>query len=220
MAEVEEYRGEKIVIRANSKRCIHSRYCVLGRPDVFVPNVEGPWIKPDAQSPDTVAAQTSLCPSGALSYERIDGGAQEQPPGVNTVRVWENGPLAFNAELEIAGDKSSFRATLCRCGHSKNKPYCDHSHVEAGFTASGEPPSKETAPLAVRDGPLKITPKGNGPLIIEGALEICAASGRTISRDTKFWLCRCGGSANKPFCDGTHKRIGFTTAPPPNLVPG
>ena len=214
MASTEEYRGEKIVIRSNGKRCIHSRYCVLGRPDVFVPNVQGPWIKPDAQSPDTVAAQISLCPSGALTYERIDGGAQEAPPGVNTVRVWENGPLAFNAELEVAGDTSSYRATLCRCGHSKNKPYCDHSHSEAGFKATGEPDSKELQTLEVRNGPLKVTPKGNGPLIVEGALEVCAASGRTIARDTKFWLCRCGGSAKKPFCDGTHKRIGFTTTPP------
>lgn len=206
---VDEYRGEKIVVR-NNERCIHSRYCVLGRPDVFVPNVDGPWIRPDAQSPDTVAAQVALCPSGALAFERLDGGAQEAPPGVNTVRVWENGPLAFHAELDIAGDTSSFRATLCRCGLSKTKPYCDHSHVEAGFAATGEPASKQTDALAVRNGPLKVTPQKNGPLRVEGALEICTASGRTISRGTKTWLCRCGHSANKPFCDGTHNKIGFT----------
>jgi len=214
MAAIEEYRGEKIVVRADAKRCIHSRYCVLGRPDVFVPNVEGPWIKPDAKPADTVAAQIALCPSGALTYERIDGGAQELPPGVNTVRISENGPLVFHAELDVAGDTSSARATLCRCGLSKNKPYCDHSHVEAGFKATGEPESKQTPALAVRNGPLKVTPQGNGALMVEGALEICSASGRTIARDTKVWLCRCGGSAHKPFCDGTHKKIGFTTTPP------
>jgi CDGSH-type Zn-finger protein/uncharacterized Fe-S cluster protein YjdI len=210
MAEVEEYRGEKILIRNTGERCIHSRYCVLGRPDVFVPNADGPWIKPDAHSPDVVAAQVMLCPSGALTFERLDGGAQEKPPGVNAVRLWENGPLAFHAELDIAGDTSSYRATLCRCGLSKNKPYCDHSHVEAGFVATGEPPSKASEPLAVRNGPLKITPQKNGSLMVEGALEICTASGRTISRETKTWLCRCGHSGNKPFCDGTHKRVGFT----------
>src|SRR4051812_36850697 len=121
----EEYRGRDIVIRSDSQRCIHSRYCVLGRPDVFVPNVEGPWIKPDAVPADTAAAQVLLCPSGALTFERIDGGAQEKAPGVNTVRLWENGPLVFHAELEIAGKTDGFRATLCRCGMSKNKPYCD-----------------------------------------------------------------------------------------------
>jgi CDGSH-type Zn-finger protein/uncharacterized Fe-S cluster protein YjdI len=208
MAEMEEYRGQKIVVR-NGNRCIHSRYCVLERPDVFRPNVDGPWIDPDAAAPETVAAQVAMCPSGALQYERVDGGPQEQPPGVNTVRVWENGPLAFHAELDIKGDTSSFRATLCRCGQSKNKPYCDHSHVEAGFTATGEPPSKTLETLAVANGKIKVTPQKNGSLMIEGALEVCAASGRTISRAEKTWLCRCGHSNTKPFCDGTHKKIGF-----------
>lgn len=208
---VDEYRSEKIVVRNNGERCIHSRYCVLGRPDVFVPNVDGPWIKPDTHPPDTVAAQIMLCPSGALAFQRLDGGAEEQPPGVNTVRVWENGPLAFNAELNIAGDSSSLRATLCRCGKSKNKPYCDHSHVEAGFAATGEPEGKTSEVPAVRNGPLKITAQKNGSLMVEGALEICSASGRTLSRESKTWLCRCGASSEKPFCDGTHKKIGFAT---------
>ena len=159
---VDEYRGDKIVIRNNGARCIHSRYCVLGRPDVFVPNVDGPWIKPDTQTADTIAAQIMLCPSGALAFQRLDGGTEEKPPGVNTVRVWENGPLAFNAELDIAGETSSFRATLCRCGLSKTKPYCDHSHVEGGFKATGEPATKESQPLAVRNGALKVTPQKNG----------------------------------------------------------
>jgi CDGSH-type Zn-finger protein/uncharacterized Fe-S cluster protein YjdI len=210
MSDVDEYRGSRIVIRNNGSRCIHSRYCVLGRPDVFVPNIEGPWIQPDAAAADTVAAQVALCPSGALLYERIDGGAQEKPPGVNAVRVWENGPLAFHAELDVAGERTSFRATLCRCGQSKLKPYCDHSHLAAGFMATGEPATKESQPLARRDGSLKVTPIKNGPLMVEGSLEICGASGRTISRETKSWLCRCGQSANKPFCDSTHKKIGFT----------
>ena len=129
---------------------------------------------------------------------------------MNTVRAWENGPLAFHAELDVAGDTSTYRATLCRCGQSKNKPYCDHSHSVAGFTATGEPPTKPTDPLAVRNGPLKVTPQTNGPLVVEGTLELCAASGRTVARQTRVVLCRCGGSGNKPFCDGTHKKNGFT----------
>jgi len=70
MADIDEYRGEHIVVLNDAKRCIHSRYCVLGRPDVFVPNVQGPWIKPDAVPADTVAAQVALCPSGALLFKR------------------------------------------------------------------------------------------------------------------------------------------------------
>jgi CDGSH-type Zn-finger protein len=64
-------------------------------------------------------------------------------------------------------------------------------------------------PLAVRDGPLVITPKTDGPLAVAGALEICAGTGRTITRVEGTRLCRCGGSSKKPFCDGTHARIGF-----------
>jgi CDGSH-type Zn-finger protein len=176
---------------------------------VFLPNVDGPWIKPDAAGPEAVMAVVEKCPSGALRYAPGAGAEAEQPPTVNTVRVWENGPLAFHGELDIKGDTSSFRATLCRCGLSKRKPFCDHSHAEGGFTATGEPATGETPALAVRNGPLKITPQPDGPLLVEGALEICAASGRTISRTTKTWLCRCGQSCNKPFCDSSHRRAGF-----------
>jgi CDGSH-type Zn-finger protein/uncharacterized Fe-S cluster protein YjdI len=209
MADVEEYRGKRIVIRNKGERCIHSRYCVLNSPGVFVPNAPGPWIHPDAAAAETAIAVIEKCPSGALSYVPLDGTAPEQPPGVNTVRIWEDGPLAIHAELNVGGDASNYRATLCRCGKSKNKPLCDHSHIEAGFKATGEPASRDGEVPAVRNGPLKVTPAPNGPLMVEGALEICAASGRTVARTTKTALCRCGASNDKPFCDGSHAKIGF-----------
>lgn len=100
-------------------------------------------------------------------------------------------------------------ATLCRCGASKQKPFCDGSHVDAGFAASGESATRESQPLAVRNGSLVVAPQKNGPLQLEGNLEICCGTGRTIDRATKTWLCRCGHSANKPFCDGSHRKAGF-----------
>jgi CDGSH-type Zn-finger protein/uncharacterized Fe-S cluster protein YjdI len=206
--EIEEARGKKVLIRFEGKKCIHSRNCVLGRPDVFVPNVSGEWIRPDAASPEAVAALAQSCPSGAITYERLDGGEPEPAPKVNVVRVRENGPLAVTASIEL-GDAKPFRATLCRCGASKNKPFCDSSHTAAGFTATGEPALQESSPLAVRDGALKVTPTPNGPLMVEGNLEICTGTGHTITRTQKCFLCRCGGSEKKPFCDGTHKKIGF-----------
>ena len=63
--------------------------------------------------------------------------------------------------------------------------------------------------LAARGGPLSITPVPDGPLAVTGNLEICAGPGRTVDRATKARLCRCGASANKPFCDGSHRRVGF-----------
>jgi CDGSH-type Zn-finger protein/uncharacterized Fe-S cluster protein YjdI len=208
---MEEYRGRSIVVRFDGAKCIHSRHCVLEQPAVFEANVRGPWIHPDAASVEGVVQIAHNCPSGAITYERLDGGAQESAPTVNTVHVRENGPLAFRAELVVGGKPAGYRATLCRCGASKSKPWCDTSHVAAGFKASGEPATAEaSAQLPVRDGPLSVTPTENGPLKVAGNLEIVSGTGRTLLRTQQASLCRCGGSANKPFCDGTHKRIGFT----------
>ena len=205
---IEEARGRLAVIRFEGKKCIHARQCVLGRPDVFVPNVEGEWIHPDRATPDEIAALAQSCPSGAITYERLDGGKAEAPPLVNVARVRENGPVALHGDLEIAG-KPALRATLCRCGASQNKPYCDGSHTAAGFSATGEPAAKESSPLAARDGRVAVKLAPNGPLLLEGNLEVCSGTGRTINRVTKCALCRCGQSATKPYCDGTHNKIGF-----------
>jgi CDGSH-type Zn-finger protein len=175
---------------------------------VFVPNVAGEWIHPDAATADQVAELAHNCPSGAITYVRRDGKPDEAPPIVNTVRVRENGPIAFNGQLVIDG-VPALRATLCRCGHSKQKPYCDGSHTAAGFTSTGEPATQTTEPLATRDGAVAITSATDGPLLVAGNLEVVTGTGRTIDRCVKTALCRCGGSANKPYCDGTHKTNGF-----------
>ncbi len=207
--EVESVRGRQVLIQFEAKKCIHSRGCVLGRPDVFVPNVQGEWIHPDAATPEEIAALAQGCPSGAIRYQRLDGGPDESAPVVNLIRVRENGPLALHAPLEIDGVQSGFRATLCRCGASQNKPYCDGSHTAAAFAASGEPPTEASEPLAQRGGPLRVTPAKDGPLLIEGNLELVTGTGRTVNRMSKAALCRCGHSNKKPYCDGTHRSIGF-----------
>lgn len=56
---------------------------------------------------------------------------------------------------------------------------------------------------------LSITPVLDGPLHVKGNLELVSGDGHTIERVTEVWLCRCGGSSKKPYCDGTHKRNGF-----------
>jgi len=112
-------------------------------------------------------------------------------------------------DLRLDGTPIGYRATLCRCGASNNKPYCDGSHHAIHFAASGEPESGRTAMLPVRDGELAIDPLLDGPLLVRGNLEITSGTGRVVSRVTTARLCRCGGSANKPFCDGTHAKIGF-----------
>ncbi len=206
---LEVVTGRNIELRFEAKRCIHARHCVLETPEVFLANVQGPWIHPDDAPIDRLTHVARTCPSGAITFRRLDGGEEEAAPPVNLVRVRENGPLAVHGELQIAGQTPAFRATLCRCGASKNKPFCDGSHAAAGFVASGEPTTVPTDPLAVRGGPLTVTPLADGPLRVSGPLEVLSGTGRTVRRLTQAKLCRCGGSANKPFCDGTHARIGF-----------
>jgi CDGSH-type Zn-finger protein/uncharacterized Fe-S cluster protein YjdI len=208
--------GTEATIHFDASKCIHSRNCVLAHPDVFVPNVAGEWIHPDAQPVEELMRLGQNCPSGAITVQRNSAVAPADSNGlpiVNTVRVRENGPLALEAQLLIKGEpQANPRATLCRCGQSQRKPYCDGSHVGAGFVASGEPATAAFEALAVRNGPLDVQPLPNGPLRVVGNLEVVSGTGRTCNKVGETYLCRCGHSKNKPYCDGSHKAAGFTAA--------
>ena len=214
---VEVVRGKDATIHFDAQKCIHSRHCVLSHPDVFVPNVKGEWIHPDAQPVAELIRVGQNCPSGAIRVVRnaesdIAGDAlsSDNFPIVNTIRVRENGPLAIEAELQLKGQAlTTPRATLCRCGQSNNKPYCDGSHVAAGFIATGEPASATFEALATRNGPVNVQPTPNGPLRLVGNLEVVTGTGRTCNKVGETYLCRCGHSNNKPYCDGSHKAAGF-----------
>jgi CDGSH-type Zn-finger protein len=142
-----------------------------------------------------------------------DGEAAETAPDANTVMVSNNGPLCVSGELEVDGAAEDMpgvrsRAALCRCGDSKNKPFCDNTHEDSGFKdhgAVGETGSGFDAP----GGKLAIKRAPDGPLLLNGNFAILSGSGRVSWRGTKAALCRCGQSKNKPFCDGAHKAAGF-----------
>jgi CDGSH-type Zn-finger protein/uncharacterized Fe-S cluster protein YjdI len=208
---VKAYKGGHLTVYFDGAKCIHSRNCLTGAPAAFDTR-ERPWVRPDAAGAEAVAQVVRQCPSGALRYVRNDGGPGETAPPVNLITLREAGPYAVRAEIVIDGQPAHYRATLCRCGASKNKPFCDNSHLAIGFSASGEaPPSGAPGRLETRDGPLAIDPEANGPLQVRGNVEINCGSGRVIARMREATLCRCGGSATKPFCDDTHLRIGFKT---------
>jgi CDGSH-type Zn-finger protein/uncharacterized Fe-S cluster protein YjdI len=217
-AAVERVSGRELDIGFDSQRCIHARHCVLQAPSVFKANTPGAWIFPDTMRAAALVAVAEQCPSGAITYRRRDGQPDEAAPPVNLLRVRENGPYAVHAPLVVAGRDDGFRATLCRCGASHNKPYCDGSHAHAndghGFAASGEPATETSEALAARDGALQVTPLRNGPLQVRGNLEITSGTGRTIAKiglpnADEARLCRCGHSRRKPFCDGSHVGAGF-----------
>ena len=206
---IERVDGRSLNLSFEARRCIHARFCVTGAPTVFLANVQGPWIHPDTIDVERLAAIAQECPSGAIQYRRKDGRPDEAAPPVNLAAIREAGPYAVRGDLRLDGTPIGYRATLCRCGASNNKPYCDGSHHAIHFAASGEPESGRTAMLPVRDGELAIDPLLDGPLLVRGNLEITSGTGRVVARVTTARLCRCGGSANKPFCDGTHAKIGF-----------
>jgi len=207
---VDYIEGRDLTLIYEGKKCIHSRFCVTWGPKVFIANVKGPWINPDAMATDALTEIAHVCVSGAIRYKRKDGQPDEAPPPVNLVSVREGGPYAIRADIRLDGAPAvSHRLTLCRCGASKNKPFCDGSHHEVNFAASGEPPTGKADMLPVRDGPLAIDPLTDGPLQVRGNLEIISGTGRVVARVESARLCRCGASNTKPFCDGSHARIGF-----------
>jgi len=208
-APPEIVEGEALTLVVDMRRCIHSRYCVTGAPKTFIANVEGPWLHPDESDPELLVGIAHDCPSGAIGYRGKGEIPEEAAPQVNMMRVRENGPNAIHAPLVVSGQADGFRATFCRCGQSKNKPYCDGSHHDAGFEATGEPETITLDPLTVRDGTLSVDPQRNGPLKVSGNLEICAGTGRVVKRVESAMLCRCGHSKSKPFCDGSHRAAGF-----------
>jgi CDGSH-type Zn-finger protein len=153
-------------------------------------------------------------PLGCACLPAYRGGA-ETAPGENTAVITNAGPLYLRGDLAVEGASDDMpgvrvRAALCRCGASARKPSCDGSHEKAEFDDRGAV-GQTGDPQAPRGGPLTVTPSQNGPFVVNGNLTIVAASGREAWHGSKTALCRCGQSSNKPFCDGTHSKVGFTT---------
>jgi uncharacterized Fe-S cluster protein YjdI/CDGSH-type Zn-finger protein len=135
------YANASIEVRWEPKLCIHTGNCWRGLGQVFDANAR-PWLDVDAASPDAIAATIVTCPTGALHFRRLDGGAEVEPHQTTTIE-----------------------------------------------------------------------PRPNGPLFVRGRAHVVDGDGRLIREDTRLALCRCGASANKPFCDGSHRRVDFRTAP-------
>ena len=210
--EIFKYPGKESDVHWNGKLCIHIGECGRAKGELFI-NGRQPWCDPDLASNEEVEDVVQRCPTGALTYQHKDGTHTEQAASENTIHVAYNGPLYFKGDLDIEGAPDDingvkFRAALCRCGQSKNKPFCDNSHEDAGFKDYGA--IGETGDgLEKIGGKLTISPRTDGPLLIKGNVTITTASGRQAWQGKDTALCRCGASQNKPFCDGKHKKVGF-----------
>jgi CDGSH-type Zn-finger protein/uncharacterized Fe-S cluster protein YjdI len=221
--EIHEYDGEAIDVTWDRLRCIHARDCVRGLPAVFDTD-RRPWVDPDEADADAVAAVVARCPTGALQYDRHDGGPAEAPPDDATVTVATDGPLFVRGDVELTdGDGATLlrdtRVALCRCGASANRPLCDGAHADAGFAAPGTVTDAGSdgdadatdAETGERAGGLVVSARRDGPLVVDGAFTLRGADGSGGRRERSAALCRCGASATKPYCDGTHAAVGFET---------
>jgi CDGSH-type Zn-finger protein len=132
----ESYAGKRITIHDNRALCAHAGACTDTLAQVFRMRQE-PWIDPDAAAVDEIVAVIRKCPSGALSYS-IDGAEAREPERPPMITVTKDGPYAVTGGVELEqvafGDGASREHyTLCRCGGSKNKPFCDGTHWSLGF---------------------------------------------------------------------------------------
>ena len=214
--EITKYPGDSAEVSWHGNLCIHIGECGRAKGDLFVGGRQ-PWCQPDVANNDEVKDVVMRCPTGALSVKFADGSVPEKASPENTVNVAYNGPLFVRGQLNIDGAPSNapglkFRTALCRCGQSKNKPFCDNSHDGAGFRDYGAV-GETGEPCAETGGPLAIKAVKDGPLLLKGNVTISGGSGRSCWSGKQVALCRCGASGNKPFCDGSHKKIGFTSDP-------
>ena len=130
------YEGKRITIHDDRSICAHAGVCTERLKSVFRGDRE-PWIDPDGAGMREIVATIKKCPSGALSYS-IGGVAQKADERRPLVTVTKDGPYAVTggvalANVPFADGASPERYTLCRCGASRNKPFCDGSHWSVGF---------------------------------------------------------------------------------------
>ena len=206
------YPGAETDVHWDQRLCIHIGECGRAEGDLFVGGRK-PWCQPDLVQIRNVTDVVERCPTGALTYQRKDGGDAEMAADRNSITVANHGALYVKGDLSIDGAADDmagvrFRAALCRCGKSENKPFCDNSHEGAGFKDYGAVGQTGDG-VESHGGTLEIKRAPNGPLLLNGNFCIRASSGRVAYEGTKAALCRCGQSKNKPFCDGAHKAAGF-----------
>lgn len=215
------YETDAIRVHWDSARCIHTGFCLRALPSVF--DVQRrPWVDVDAADADAVGDAVERCPTGALRYERLDGAEDETPRRPTLVLPIENGPLLMVGDLDVrtpAGEQITHEArlTLCRCGMTRNQPFCDNSHLRrkwvSGPTHAPErpprPPSADRGERATA-----VVPCDDASLELRGDLRVYHSDGSALAEAGALLLCRCGHSEQKPFCDGSHQRAEFRSRRP------
>jgi uncharacterized Fe-S cluster protein YjdI/CDGSH-type Zn-finger protein len=140
--ESKTYTNNDITVTWQPSKCVHSAVCFKGLPRVFNPNKK-PWITLSNSDTARIIKQIDQCPSGAISYVKnhetensVSHEAHQE--GLIKIKVTPAGPLLIQGNFLLERDENtalinSKITAFCRCGHSKNKPYCDGSHRNIEF---------------------------------------------------------------------------------------
>lgn len=129
------FEGEGVEMSDDRSLCDHSGFCGDRNTDVW-------HMIRDANDPEVrerLIGMVRLCPTGRLAASLPEGQEHDlEPPYEPCVAVVTDGPLWIRGGVEIVGaDGEAYevrnRVTLCRCGESSNKPFCDGTHRENGF---------------------------------------------------------------------------------------
>lgn len=212
-SKLHRYEGTALTVTYDVKRCIHAAACVRRLPQVFDPQSR-PWVRPDRAPAEDVTEAVHACPTGALAIGSGGDASEEPLPVPNRGSIEADGPVYLHGRIRLTRPDGEVvcedaRVALCRCGASTNKPFCDGKHSEASFTDPGTAGSPRLDAESLGEGLLECKLAPDGPVIFDGPVEIRGADGEPLFRGQKAALCRCGASKNKPYCDGSHKGIGF-----------
>jgi CDGSH-type Zn-finger protein len=133
-SKTDDYVGKELTIHDNRFICAHTGFCTGHSPDVFDVKID-PWINTDRDPAAKTIETIKMCPSGALSYI-VNGTLFRDQARAPSIRLMKDGPLSVAGSPELRSDArplSPEHYALCRCGASKNKPFCDGSHYHVGF---------------------------------------------------------------------------------------
>lgn len=145
-----QYTNGEITVFWKPALCDHSTICFRKLPKVFNP-IERPWVNINAEPTDKIIEIVDLCPTGALFYKRnkdllnenqknetAKESVKNDNENVTILTVLKDGPLRIKGNFKIIGiDGNTLdingNATICRCGASARKPFCDGNHRKINY---------------------------------------------------------------------------------------